>query len=129
MPKELRHMYRVWDIPNEVMGVVNCYDFDEDKVFYTVRGIKFSQVSGDFILLQCTGLRDRDGQPIYEGDIVEFNVVQPIWDDELGEMVDHRPETWRKVIKYIPPRFTTHWYPNKMRVVGNIYKNPKLIRE
>lgn len=80
--------------------------------------------SGDAILRQYTGLKDKNGREIYEGDIL-------YWDDNISgvikykdgsfyfETVDEFYSSWLRVIK--------HDLETRMEVIGNIYENPELL--
>ena len=78
-------------------------------------------------LMQYTGLKDKNGKEIYEGDIVEVSKdisagkyrVQ-FWDNESAFMLidDLKPKSMRLGV----------WFcSNKIEVIGNIYENPELL--
>lgn len=69
---------------------------------------------------ECTGLRDKNGKLIFEGDIVEIkgNIGRVIFvDDEAGFVVD------------TDKKYFTMSFSSECEIVGNIHDNPELISE
>lgn len=121
--------FRAWLIKEKKMvGVIDlllagggiiqtsCEDSDYDGL---------SKVVGrDCALMQFTGLKDKNGKEIYEGDILEsdnenFATGVVVYDD--GRFAIKKPNG--KIISYDHTIWTAY------EVIGNIYENPELLEE
>ena len=83
---------------------------------------------GDGFLMQFTGLKDKNGKEIYEGDIVKADSSYHIWGGAklkvfYGE-VKFEPE--RGYYCVFKDTNRTDIDKNHIEVIGNIYQNPEL---
>lgn len=98
---------------------------EENKMIYPESGMVMEWIRGQF-----TGLKDRNGKEIYEGDIVN---TAPYVDCIKKRM---KIDTyWKKVEFYkdriIPFDYTEEYGSpaEECEVIGNIYENPELLKE
>jgi len=73
--------------------------------------------------MQCTGLKDKRGKLIYEGDIclTDDNEIAKIEYDEINARFVIIIDDWRYT-------FDSFWVSNLV-VQGNIYENPELVED
>lgn len=127
MNREIK--FRIWDIENKEMLEVQELDFE--PTFYGGRiAIRPDQYNDyfdteDMILMQYTGLDDKNGKEIYEGDIVKYrdsrgqHIEKVIFDKGCFYAGMHWGSSTRVAPKLINTRIT--------EVIGNIYDNPELV--
>lgn len=119
--------FRAWDgsslsrmySPLEVMvGDSDIWIFDEDS-----EGNEWI-VNNDLSLMQSTGLTDKNGKEIFEGDVVKMakNVYS---EPTYYEVVRHRGGAYRLESKqYGCELWLRH---TDCEIAGNIYENPELL--
>lgn len=118
----LSRMYQ----PDEVMvGDGNIWIIDEDSV----AGDWI--VNNDLNLMQSTGLKDKNGKEIFEGDILGIETDEGIlnvnifWDDKHALfMFESEIHNEKELLAELVEDNT---YP--FEIIGNIYENPELLEE
>lgn len=110
--------------PSEVMvGDSDIWIFDEDS-----EGNEWI-VNNDLELMQSTGLTDKNGKEIFEGDILsietdEENVrVEVSWDSKHALFVFESKKYNEK--EALGELFEDNSYP--LKIIGNIHTNPELV--
>ena len=108
----LNRMYQ----PDEVMvGGGNIWIIDEDSV----AGDWI--VNNDLHLMQSTGLKDKNGKEIFEGDVVKCNGL-------LGTIESFKAMWICSFMKYNNYQ-KVGFFAQEIEVVGNIYENPELLED
>jgi uncharacterized phage protein (TIGR01671 family) len=85
----------------------------------------FIPKSGDIIPLQFTGLHDKNGKEIYEGDIIQW-----VWTNGKRGWIMHIEYDNNRGCFYTPDGGATsaeQWH-DWCEVIGNIYQNPELLK-
>lgn len=128
-----RFRFRVWDTEKKelIYDAENAYDYmrpcSDGKI---IEADCFGDVleSKRYIVEQCTGLKDKNGELIYEGDIIAVangsingNVCISKW-----EVVWKEKEGRYSVPLWVADKPDFSHY---VKVLGNIHENPELLEE
>lgn len=137
--------FRAWDNKNkrlvrfDVRKLVghwsgDIFDYETQEVIAHETSIGETTLISDAPLMQYTGLKDKNGVEIYEGDILRNNkhcdqAVEVYWkgceiaDDnwiKFGEWGFRKAESDARVNYAI--------YQHAVEVIGNIHENPEILR-
>ena len=129
-----RFRFKVYYKPHNKVYNVICLNCERQKeIIIEYNGSTALVEWENCIILQSTGLRDRDGKLIYEDDIIEFtdNVTINGSKTHIAK-VEHNKE----FNAYMYHAECMGWYtinPSqnkrfKVKVIGNVYANPELLR-
>lgn len=95
----------------------------------------FFEAQGQVVLMQSTGLKDRLGVDIYEGDILAYYKTQMTSGTEFEDERQRKAVVWKEVnglgvgFNIGPPRKRRDGGKpqNNWEVIGNIFENPELL--
>jgi uncharacterized phage protein (TIGR01671 family) len=120
MNREIR--FRAWDKKRKKMIYQDFWGRKEQEWSYWGDCI---MSDNNYIKMQYTGLKDKNGKEIYEGDIVS--------DEEDTGYISYMSETTEYIIDYWKKGDETSRGENlssvgEVEIIGNIYENPNLIK-
>ena len=133
-----RFKFRIFDTENKTMhntdfvvcstGFVGKLETEDDGKFY-VDNYNLT-IDNKCILMQCTGLKDKNGKLIFEGDIVKFRKL--VLDGDFFRKTDAK-----SYITYLDgcfciadellPRALNANVLKDLEVIGNIHETPELL--
>ena len=104
--------------------------YDTGEIYIMPQNDKYWDIPNDgervdeITVCQFTGLEDKNGREIYEGDILKFekgNIMYVEWDDEYKGfiLVDPTGDEGSASIG--------NWYVERTEVIGNIFENIELL--
>ena len=132
MNREIK--FRVWVVEHKrmfsfdeaVMTGIDVKDADGISYQSPLLSVAFVDNNGKIIALQYTGLKDKTGQEIYEGDILLFNKLHY----EVSWCEDKWAAACPNYNRYHWPRF--EYFNREAKCserVGNIFETPELLKE
>ena len=118
--------FRAWDKWRDRMSVV-------DMIYIDTKGVRLYDDFGeywrdfnDIELMQSTGLRDKNGNEIFEGDVVDYNGRKAIvnWHGSYASFIYRFVDELHKRNAEWNPLYLAYYH---FEVVGNKFENPELL--
>lgn len=127
--------FRAWHKTWEEMGKVKRIRFDDDANVTTVlfigKDLGVNAKIDEFEIMQSTGLKDKNGKEIFEGDIIRYNidVVDIKRHPTLGfyTVLDGREGFFGDGMSIDDFEEDAKEFSKTAEIIGNIYENPELL--
>lgn len=134
--------FRAWDGKEKIMWIdihLTDVDSDDGSNGFLVDRIRNGKLEESFLFgnysdehivwMQYTGLHDKNGKEIYEGDVVlgKFNLDE-VEDYIYLTLTEEEKKTQSKLF-HIEDIFYpyTNPIPEDLEIIGNVYENPELL--
>ena len=113
--------FRAWLKNDKEMIDVDEIHWYDGQVDFIGDGITFMRKADEIELMQSTGLKDKNGKEIFEGDIVKCSGL-------LGIIKSFKARWICSFVKYSNYQ-KVGFFAKEIEVVGNIYENQDILEE
>ena len=118
--KSLKWMCDVTNISFDSKFVDICQQGDTER--YTEMSVEFDEIT----LMQSTGLHDKNGKEIFEGDILDYKGRKALvrWHGSYASFIYRFVDELQKRNTEWKPLYLAYM---KCEIIGNVYENPELL--
>lgn len=118
--------FRAWDDWRKRMSVV-------DRIYIDTKGVRLYDDFGEYWrnfrdakLMQSTGLKDKNGKEIFEGDIVDYKGRKAVvkWHGSYASFIYRFVDELQERVSEWHPLFLAYYH---FEIIGNIYENKELL--
>lgn len=121
--------FRAWLKNDKEMIDVDEIHWDNGNFEFIGDGITFQRLADEVILMQSTGIKDKNGKEIFEGDIVRQVLFQPTTENETITGVVIMIEGAWLIMNDVEQIASYLWSEtDENEILGNIYENPELLK-
>lgn len=124
--------FRAWLKKRQEMdNEIDHISWLEDELYCIGDGITYMVSAEDLVLMQSTGLKDKNGKEIFEGDILCDEGIEQE-SEFVYVTVSYREGMW--VCDQITDELCGYGgalneFNNDYSIIGNIYENPELLED
>jgi uncharacterized phage protein (TIGR01671 family) len=124
--------FRIWDYEKMTTPAIEIYGNTTKSSMWSVVQHGYGEASSERIIMQYTGVKDKDDKEIYEGDIVQYGTE----DDIVTAIIEFQEQDDEESMFISGFRLVvisnTEYQDNDeedyaLKVIGNIYQNPELL--
>lgn len=117
--------YRAWDKIDKEMYLVDEINFNRGEFESIGDGITFLREADEVILMQSTGLFDKNGQEVFVGDIIKCTRGCPhevyLEKEYGGTYIGGMPAVYLKGL------LSGYAWTGDEEIIGNVYQNHELL--
>ena len=125
--------FRAWDkhgqkmFANDELIIWNGNVYANDSKKITCNNLKGWSIDDEY-LMQSTGLRDKNGKEIFEGDVLDYKGRKALvrWHGSYASFIYRFVDELQKRNTEWKPLYLAYM---KCEIIGNIYENPELLED
>lgn len=121
--------FRAWLKKEQKMdNYIDHISWLEDELYCIGDGITYMVSAEDLVLMQSTGLKDKNGKEIFEGDILDYKGRKALvrWHGSYASFIYRFVDELQKRNTEWKPLYLAYM---KCEIIGNIYENRELLED
>lgn len=127
----MKPRYRAWLKKKQKMdNEIDHISWLEGELYCIGDGITYMVLAEDLVLMQSTGLKDKNGKEIFEGDVVRQVRTQPTTENEVIIGVVTMLEGAWLIMNDCEQLASDLWSEtDENEIIGNIYENKDILED